>query len=266
MRVGVVPESLSSSWAAPLWPPVLAARGAGGTSAGHAHHALHLVVVRTPGQQLQCRVDVDGHSVVHRARGIIVGADVVHAIDAAGSEVLLVFFDPESDVGSGLARSLSGPVGVVDDATCVLLANEDPFAIMNDADSFGGRLQSWLGLNAGEARVVHPGVRRALAHLKSLDVDDDASLAALAAVAGVSTSRFMHVFTTSVGVPLRSYVLWLKLQRAAALLARGIGVTEAAHAAGFADGAHLTRSFWRMFGMRPSDIVAAMTTSTTTPT
>jgi AraC-like DNA-binding protein len=264
MRVGVLPDGSSSSWTAPLWPPVLAARGAGGSSSGHAHHALHLVVVRPPGQQLRCRVEVDGHSVEHRARGIIVGADVVHAIDAVGCDVLLVFFDPESDVGSVLARGLVGPVRVVDDAVCAALADEDPFAIMSDAHRFGARLQALLGMPAGDVRVVHPGVRRALAHLKSLDVDDDASLAALAAVAGVSTGRFMHVFTESVGVPLRSYVLWLKLQRAAALLARGAAVTEAAHAAGFADGAHLTRSFWRMFGMRPSDIVAAMTTPAST--
>lgn len=261
MRVGVLPEGLSS-WSAPLWPPVLAARGAGSASAGHAHHALHLVVARTPGQRLRCQVDVDGQRIEHVARGVIVGADVVHAIDAAGTDVLLVFFEPESDVGSLLQRSLGGPVRIVDDAACAQLEHHEPLAIMNDAASFGAHLQAVLGMPTGEARVVHPGVRRALAHLKSLDVDDDASLASLAAVAGVSTGRFMHVFTTSVGVPLRAYVLWLKLQRAAALLASGVAVTEAAHAAGFTDGPHLTRAFWRMFGMRPSDLRAALASET----
>jgi len=66
----------------------------------------------------------------------------------------------------------------------------------------------------------------------------------------------MHVFTRSVGVPLRPYVRWLRLQRAAAELTTGSSVTDAAHAAGFADAAHLTRTFREMFGATPSAIAA----------
>ena len=38
------------------------------------------------------------------------------------------------------------------------------------------------------------------------------SLDAVAARVGLSPSRFLHLFTMSVGVPLRPYVLWLRLQ------------------------------------------------------
>lgn len=43
--------------------------------------------------------------------------------------------------------------------------------------------------------------------------------------------------------------LWLRLQRAVELFAAGTPLTEAAHAAGFADSAHLSRTFRRMFGI-----------------
>jgi AraC-like DNA-binding protein len=70
----------------------------------------------------------------------------------------------------------------------------------------------------------------------------------------LSPSRFMHAFTESVGVPIRPYILWLRLQRAACDLIDGATVTSAAHRAGFSDAAHLTRTFRRMLGATPSQL------------
>src|SRR5262245_55750250 len=80
------------------------------------------------------------------------------------------------------------------------------------------------------------------------------SLDNLASIAGLSPSRFMHVFTESVGVSLRPYILWLRLQRAGGELMRGATATEAAHNAGFSDAAHMTRTSRRMLGTTPSEL------------
>jgi AraC-like DNA-binding protein len=86
---------------------------------------------------------------------------------------------------------------------------------------------------------------------------DDAavSLEALADSVRLSPSRFLHLFTTSLGVPLRPYVLWLRLQRGARELALGKSVADAAHAAGFADAAHFTRTFRRTMGATPRQVL-----------
>ena len=84
---------------------------------------------------------------------------------------------------------------------------------------------------------------------------EDVSLDALSASVRLSPSRFMHLFSTSVGVPLRPYVLWLRLQRGAGELARGESVADAAHVAGFSDAAHFTRTFCRMIGATPRQVV-----------
>src|SRR5262249_56048786 len=80
------------------------------------------------------------------------------------------------------------------------------------------------------------------------------SVKAVAGMGCLSPSRFMHAFTESVGVPVRPYILWLRLQRAACDLKDGASVTSAAHRAGFSDAAHLTRTFRRMLGATPSDL------------
>jgi AraC-like DNA-binding protein len=54
---------------------------------------------------------------------------------------------------------------------------------------------------------------------------------------------------------VRRYVLWLRLQRAVAALSSGRSVTDAAYAAGFSDAAHLSRTFRRMLGCPPRDLV-----------
>ena len=81
------------------------------------------------------------------------------------------------------------------------------------------------------------------------------SLDGVAASVGLSPSRFLHLFTTSVGVPLRPYVLWLRLQCGARELALGKSVADAAHAAGFSDAAHFTRTFRRMIGATPRQVL-----------
>ncbi|MGQ0540789.1 MAG: helix-turn-helix domain-containing protein [Blastocatellia bacterium] len=81
------------------------------------------------------------------------------------------------------------------------------------------------------------------------------SVKEIAAGVELSESRFSHLFTENVRVPVRRYLLWLRLRDAIHLLARGGSLTETAHAAGFADSAHLTRTFRGMLGITPSALI-----------
>jgi AraC-like DNA-binding protein len=56
---------------------------------------------------------------------------------------------------------------------------------------------------------------------------------------GSNTGR---LFRDQVGVPIRRYLLWHRYLTALSLLADRASVTHAAHAVGFADSAHLTRT------------------------
>jgi len=222
----------------PSWPPILATVGPGSASEQHAHHAMHLVVAREGALSIRL-----GKS-AHRAPGVFTAPDVAHAIDASGCEVLLVFVDPESQAGMRLTASVS-TVMLLDEAqrSAVFAAEE------LDTMKWGEHaIDDLAGVSA--VRVIHPRVRKVLAHLRT--APEDTSLAALAALVGLSEGRFAHAFTESVGIPLRPYVLWLKLQRAVIAIVSGESLVRAAGLAGFSDAAHMTRTFRRMFGMSPS--------------
>lgn len=236
-----------------VWPAALAMWGPGDASTKHAHHAMHLVLCR----QGTLSVRTQGMKAAGRAAGVLVGPDVSHALDARGCDILLLFIEPESHDGLRLQASLQGPVRLFDEAERDALLTSLPRTGAIPHDAVGPWMEATLEQLSGTPetpRRVHPRVRKLLRHLRSEPAPEDTSLEALAEVAGLSPGRLMHAFTDSLGVPLRPYLLWLRLQRAAGAIAAGRTLGEAAHAAGFSDSAHLTRTFRRMFGTTPSSL------------
>ncbi len=55
----------------------------------------------------------------------------------------------------------------------------------------------------------------------------------------------------------RPYLLWRRFLKVWELLAQGESLSAAAHAAGFADAAHLSRTSKQMFGFPPSSMNVA---------
>lgn len=88
--------------------------------------------------------------------------------------------------------------------------------------------------------------------------DKSHSLAELGKFAGLSESRFLHLFKAETGVPLRRYRLWSRMGAAVGAVRDGASLTDAAQAAGFASSAHLSTAFRDMFGMMPSELVKAL--------
>jgi AraC-like DNA-binding protein len=78
------------------------------------------------------------------------------------------------------------------------------------------------------------------------------TLKQVAGVACLSPSRFRHLFAEQTGMGLRQYVLWRRFLSVWEYRMGGASLSTAAHAAGFADSAHLTRTSRRMIGIPPS--------------
>jgi AraC-like DNA-binding protein len=235
------------------WPPVLATRGPGFRGALHSHHSLHFVLAIEG--ELQVRTSASSRW--SGAPGVLTAPDAPHAIDSDGVEVLLVFLDPESDAGATFRPALARAVRPLSaEERAALVRDVVPRTILRSG------AEEWVRTAARALRVplpasqrsIHPRVRRLLAMLRASGVDDATSLEVLASLVRLSPSRLMHVFTASIGIPLRPYLAWLRVQRAATAIVNGHSMGEAAHAARFADAAHMTRTFKRMLGVAPSSL------------
>jgi AraC-like DNA-binding protein len=230
------------------WPPVMFVWGPGFTAAAHRHHCVQLLFALHGSLLVR-----GGRTKAWRKCGAVwVRPDAIHELDARGSTLLIGFIDAESDMGAALSERIGGDIASV---PAPLVARWRAVLGPTPNDASAERWVSEFLLQRRRSVAIHPGVRRVLNHLQEpRPLLDDLSLKALARIAGLSPSRFMHAFTESVGVPVRPYLLWLRLQRAACDLMNGASVTSAAHGAGFSDGAHLTRTFRRMLGATPSEL------------
>jgi AraC-like DNA-binding protein len=187
----------------------------------------------------------------------LVKADARHQIqiDASTTPLIIALVDPESELGGALFEHVSKDITPIKNATVTLWRWQlgDPVSL----DS--ARVESWFRklMSRRQAPRLHPGVRKVLQVIREeLDDHRRLSLQRMAAIAGLSETRLMHVFTTSVGIPPRPYILWLRFQRAYVEMMMGATLTEAAHRAGFADAAHLSRITKRVSGATTKALIA----------
>jgi AraC-like DNA-binding protein len=231
-----------------VWPAAMIVWGPGFTTAAHRHHCVQLVMAMRGSLLIRGRSDDRWI----KCGAALVRQDAVHEVDARDTTVLIGFVDSESELGAALSKHIEGEISCISEGQ-VARWRRALGRVPTEA-----RVGRWVRtqlLHRRRAVRIHPGVNRILKHLREkLGISDDFSLKTLAGISGLSQSRFMHVFTESMGVPLRPYVLWLRLQRACCDLMAGASVTAAAHSAGFSDAAHLTRTFRQMLGMTPTDL------------
>jgi AraC-like DNA-binding protein len=224
---------------------------AGGEVPAHAHHAIQIFV------------SMDGKGAFRlaggewrEARGFIVRADVEHSFNASGSTGAMLFVDPESSEGAWLQTVLHDEVTVVPDSRLEACIGELRAFYERPLESkpIGELIRHCvLAFCAGAppSRRLDPRVTRVLKAIRESE-DLKMSLESAAELAHLSPGRFAHLFTEQLGLPFRRYILWRKLTRAMLAIGRERTIAAAAHASDFSDAAHLTRTFYQMFGIPPS--------------
>src|SRR5215831_7929297 len=144
---------------------MLAVRGPGMCRALHAHHAMHFVLAVDG--ELRVRTTDRGRWTA--AAGVLTAPDIPHAIDAGSSDQVVIFVDPESDVGAALRPALSGPIRLTSSAERAELVRgvDDPRSFASaDAHEWAHRVAETLGLPLRASRpVLHKAVLELLDRL-----------------------------------------------------------------------------------------------------
>lgn len=202
-------------------PGQLRFTGTLGSTGLHAHAAIQLVEIRT------------GHVVLR---------------DASGREQVVT---EAAAIPTGAAHEIVAAPSTTGTITYVDPSRAQGVALSNDPTTWVSALPP---LSAEQ--TLNPTLQRAL-QLAPQHLDGPLLLTELAQLAGISASRLGHLFTDELGLTYPAWRRWARLQHALAEVSAGASLTTAAHAAGFADSAHLTRSCRAMFGISPSQALAA---------
>ncbi len=233
--------------------------GAGQSLALHRHYATQISIGLGAALRMRTRV---GAPFVEQ-RSFVVGPDVPHQVEAAGAPTF--GFWSESRALAAFARRLRAASG----AELPALPADTLGALMSALLASWGRAQDE---EAGQALLAHilatllgpcppderpddPRIASALAQVTpQFLIEQPRPIASLAAHVHLSASRFRHLFRSEMGMSVQGYLRWQRLFVALRTSIRGASLTEAAHTAGFADSAHLTRVVRATFGLPPSRI------------
>jgi len=188
----------------------------------------------------------------HTTRSALIASRLPHKLVAHGGRMLFCYLDPSSPRRTGCEQRMTAG------DPRLRLGHRHERELIRCAPHLdvAASAQDWLDLAAptGPARVdhrIHDATRRLRA-----EVHRTASAEELAAECGLSTSRFLHLFSAHTGTSFRRYRLWTRMLRAAQLIADRRDLTTAATDAGFASPSHFSAAFRRMFGLQPSQLLA----------
>jgi AraC-like DNA-binding protein len=220
----------------------------------HAHHAVQVTLGLTgrvafrpaEGPWIECA-------------GAVVLPNAPHSFDGRMAFVAMLFLDPECREGRRLRHTLRSPIHTVPKARYAsfrrtLLDFQERRPSADEAAHSVAAVARSLCEGSPPDRGMDERIAKALVWIRARD-PQGLSQEQVAREVYLSTSRFAHLFTTEVGLPFRRYLLWRKVGLAIGAFARGGTLSTAAHAAGFADSAHLTRTFHQMFGLAPSVMI-----------
>ncbi len=190
-------------------------------------------------------------------RALVVGPQVARSFELGAEGIASINVEPNhpdypalTDLGDPAFRVL--PHEAFDAWLPVLRDCRQGWAARSEvAEAFDGVVATTLRHLSSDsvrrdARIV--ALVEKLARESPLDYE----FAAARRLARLSSGRLSHKFTQDLGLSIRSFLHWRKIKEGLRLLATEGRLTEVAHAAGFCDSAHFSRSFQASLGLLPS--------------
>ena len=217
-------------------PGVIAFSGRIGAADQHAHAAVQLYRCRDGGIEV---TDAAGASVI--APAVVTPARPPHSARATeGTIGTTVFLDPSgawAPAGGAWTHSVHGWADEERAAFAATTLEDTLREPPTGTGSFGARIEEWVRDRLPDRVVV----------------------ADLASSLSVSEATLRRYARADLGLSVQAYTRWVRLIVALEQVATGSSITDAAAAAGFADGSHATRACREMFGLAPSDAIAHLT-------
>lgn len=207
----------------------------------HSHNAVQIFINKKDSQEIIVE------NIKLTSPFIFVDKNIEHEIFSSGKHQYSLLIDGDSKLSKHLAHSLKQHKShLTDEQIIKLFSYQTPHELKKKLDLFS--YNNCIECTGIDSRII-------LAK-KLIDQNDEKklSLKELSEKVYLSESRLAHLFKEQIGVPLRKYLLWKRLNSALKIILDGKNLTYAAYQSGFSDSAHLSRTFKSCYGMNLSKI------------
>jgi AraC-like DNA-binding protein len=193
----------------------------------------------------------------HESCGELVVAPpyLAHTITSDHRSVICVTLEPETvrvGVMEELAQRLSGP----DQASFVDRIRAAYARLRScgfEDDITSAAFDRMFFAEALLARVLDSRVRRAIAQIVRFS-GEPVTAAGCAAAAGLSQSRFLHLFKEETGISFRSFRAWKRARHLLHYANQDLNLAHLAQDIGYPDSTHFSHSIRRFYGLKPRAI------------
>jgi AraC-like DNA-binding protein len=178
-----------------------------------------------------------------------------HTIASDFRSAICLVIEPESvDAGAfdALADRLSGCGGRL--VACRVRAAYDQLRELQRRDGItSAELDVMCFGEALPARALDPRVARSIAQIDTFS-GEPVTAASCAASAGLSASRFLHLFKQQTGISFRAFRAWKRARHLLHFANQNINLAHLAQDIGYPDSTHFSHSIRRFYGLKPRAI------------
>jgi AraC-like DNA-binding protein len=186
---------------------------------------------------------------------VAVAPNVRHNIASDHRSAICIVIEPES-VRAGTfdewERRLAGEERFVI-ARRIRIAYEQLRSEMRRADMTSAEFDRMCFGEALPRRVLDLRVVRSIARMTRFS-GEPVTAASCAAEAGLSTSRFLHLFKEETGISFRSFRAWKRARHLLHFANQDLNLAHLAQDIGYPDSTHFSHSIRRFYGLKPRAI------------
>jgi AraC-like DNA-binding protein len=186
---------------------------------------------------------------------LVVPPDVRHTISSNHRSVICVTIEPES-VRTGVLAALTERLSGAEQAglaRCIRQAYAE-LVQRSCRDDIGS--SEFDAMCFGEAlppRVLDPRVVCAIAQIGRFS-GEPVTAASCAGEAGLSASRFLHLFKQQTGISFRAFRAWKRARHLLHFANQDVNLAHLAQDIGYPDSTHFSHSIRRFYGLKPRAI------------
>ncbi len=210
----------------------------------HSHHAMEIFI----GHDKPVKLITEDR--IYQDYILLIRPDIPHTIAETEDKMIIVILDPETALAQQLSAKYLENKNIAHLNIDLELPAINRYFInpsCNNAEKIYHSIIDTLAVTENIQINKDERISKALSYIQSLEIKKIPSIK-IAEHIGLSEGRLIHLFKEQVGIPLRKYLLWLRITDAMIAINSGESLSSAAHKAEFADYAHLSRSFSAMFG------------------
>jgi AraC-like DNA-binding protein len=211
--------------------------------------AFHVYVALTG--DLRLTLEAGGQ---HQGEILVVAPNQQHTIESDYRTVIVVLVEPES-VPLGTLDRLAGRMSndAAEFACRIRAAYEQLLQRPWNGDVTSATFDRMCFGDALPQRVLDPRVAKAIALINCFS-GEPATAESCAAVAGLSTSRFLHLFKEETDISFRAFRAWKRARHLLNFANQDLNLAHLAQDIGYPDSTHFSHSIRRFYGLKPRAI------------